>query len=284
MGTPNIYAYRVAGSWDSGTITWNNKPAYVDSTSYENRSDKAILGSDGWFSMECRTMVRNWKKGTPNYGFCVKDLNENNTSIWNTLCSSDAASPNKPELVINFKDVVCWRVDVGNLNRLLVWTSAPSVASHSYDSGYSSQLASWTSNARTKWSDDGSPTTTGDISSADIQVYYGSRTQLVETAGFPADVYNETLVGYTDSDATSIGEESFVFGGVRRFVMRFTHAKIAITPQAVYGDRTTLHEFGHALGWIGHSSNSDDVMYYTSASFEKALTFRDTSQVVQCKP
>ena len=30
--------------------------------------------------------------------------------------------------------------------------------------------------------------------------------------------------------------------------------------------KTTLHEIGHAIGIIGHSSNSSDIMYYSTAS------------------
>ena len=48
-------------------------------------------------------IVKSWYTGTySNYGFVLKDATESGTSQWTTFYSSDAASPNKPELVINY--------------------------------------------------------------------------------------------------------------------------------------------------------------------------------------
>ena len=97
--TPSVRAYRVTGSWTSSTITWNNKPG-VDS-SYT--SGYATLISNNWYYLYVTSVVRNWVNGTnPNYGFMLRDDTESGDFQWTTFYSSDAASPNKPELHITY--------------------------------------------------------------------------------------------------------------------------------------------------------------------------------------
>ena len=48
-------------------------------------------------------IVHSWVNGVySNYGFLLRDTNESSTSHWTTFYSSDAASPNKPELHISY--------------------------------------------------------------------------------------------------------------------------------------------------------------------------------------
>jgi hypothetical protein len=95
--TPVITAYRNTGSWASSTITWNNKPSYTTSEC----STTATNDSGTWWRMYNLTVVKKWLNGTyPNYGWMIKDATESGTSQWTTFYSSDAASPNKPELHI----------------------------------------------------------------------------------------------------------------------------------------------------------------------------------------
>ena len=96
---PNVRAYRVTSDWSSSGVTWNNKPTY--STTYG--SSAATLASNNWYSFDVTRLVSLWKKGTySNFGFLIKDTTESNTSQWTTFYSSDAASPNKPELRITY--------------------------------------------------------------------------------------------------------------------------------------------------------------------------------------
>ncbi len=98
---PTIRAYMVTGAWDSGTITWNNQPWYA-STYY---STQAGLQSNGtWYNMYVTSIVNEWILGRrANYGFAIIDSNESNTDHWTTFYSSDASSPHKPELIINYE-------------------------------------------------------------------------------------------------------------------------------------------------------------------------------------
>ncbi|MCL1913077.1 MAG: DNRLRE domain-containing protein [Eubacteriaceae bacterium] len=98
-GTPNVYAYRNTGPWSSGTATWNNKPAYTTASG----SSKAAHSGSNWYSMTVTAIVQQWaNKTATNYGFTIMDTNESNVNIWQTWYSSDALSPNKPELHITY--------------------------------------------------------------------------------------------------------------------------------------------------------------------------------------
>mgnify|MGYP001058496227 CR=1 FL=1 len=98
--TPNITAYRVLGSWVSSTIKWSNMPGYTTS----EHSTTAINDSGSWWRMYNLTVVKKWLAGTyGQYGWMIKDSREYSTSLWTTFYSSDAPSPNKPELHIIYK-------------------------------------------------------------------------------------------------------------------------------------------------------------------------------------
>ena len=97
--TPTVKAYRTTGSWSSSTLTWNNMPGYTKT----NASANASLYSNNWYRLYVTNIVKSWRAGTySNYGFMLKDDTESGTSHWTTFYSSDAASPNKPELNIYY--------------------------------------------------------------------------------------------------------------------------------------------------------------------------------------
>ena len=94
--TPSVTVNRVTGSWSSSTINWNNKPGYT--TDY-NSSLYNYSGT--WYRAYVTAIVQGWIYGAnDNNGFVLVDSVENNTSHWTTFYSSDAPSPNKPELHI----------------------------------------------------------------------------------------------------------------------------------------------------------------------------------------
>ncbi|MFR9200404.1 MAG: DNRLRE domain-containing protein [Candidatus Gastranaerophilaceae bacterium] len=101
-GSPTgIKAYRVTSGWSSGGITWNNKPGY--SSSYV--SNTAYNDGGEWYAMDVSSTVRNWLNGAyTNYGFALISNYESSPSSSISYYSSDAPSPNKPELIINYTD------------------------------------------------------------------------------------------------------------------------------------------------------------------------------------
>lgn len=96
---PKVRAYRVTQSWNSSDVTWNNKPSHT--SLYESSLSTHI--SNNWYKLNVTNIVNQWVSGgTSNYGFMLKDNTENNTSQWTTFYSSEALSPNKPELHITY--------------------------------------------------------------------------------------------------------------------------------------------------------------------------------------
>ena len=94
-------AYRVTSSWTSGGITWNNKPGY----SSANASGTSSVYSGSWYSLDVTTVTRQHLAGTySNYGFVLISQKESGPSTSTSFYSSDAPSPNKPELVITYTE------------------------------------------------------------------------------------------------------------------------------------------------------------------------------------
>lgn len=98
--TPTIKAYRVTEEWASSAITWNSQPA-CDETAY---SSAAVNTVGDWYGLDVTDIVKSWLgDGLPNYGVVLKEPAENNSTQKTKFYSSDAPSPNKPELVINYE-------------------------------------------------------------------------------------------------------------------------------------------------------------------------------------
>lgn len=101
--TPTVKAYRVTSNWTSSAVTWNNKPGFATS----DATATIALDTGAWYKINATTMVKNWMSGTyANYGFVLKEPNESSSSQKTKFYSSDAPSPNKPELVINYNSTV----------------------------------------------------------------------------------------------------------------------------------------------------------------------------------
>ncbi|MBR3459782.1 MAG: DNRLRE domain-containing protein [Clostridia bacterium] len=100
---PNVYAYPVSDTWSSGTITWKNKKGIIEGI----QSTLSQHTSDGWYRLGVTEIVSMWVTGTyANYGFMLKDTRENRYSKSTVFFSSDADSPNKPELHIIYNNPV----------------------------------------------------------------------------------------------------------------------------------------------------------------------------------
>lgn len=95
--TPTIKAYRVTSSWSSSSVTWNNKPSYTTA----NGTGTITLDTGSWYKLDTTTIVKYWLAGTySNYGFLLKEPSETSSSQKTKFYSSDAPSPNKPELEV----------------------------------------------------------------------------------------------------------------------------------------------------------------------------------------
>ena len=100
--TPGIKAYRVTSSWSSSTVTWNNKPGFTTT----GATGACSLYSGDWYQINVTSMVKQWLNGSySNYGFLLKEPTETNADQKTRWYSSDAPSPNKPELVIFYNSL-----------------------------------------------------------------------------------------------------------------------------------------------------------------------------------
>lgn len=99
----NAAAYKVTGgNWDSGTITWANKPyagtVIATNISHNNKS---------YYSFSCTSTVQSWYSGSPsgknaNYGIMIRYNNES-INDYNSFYSSDYATESKrPLMVISY--------------------------------------------------------------------------------------------------------------------------------------------------------------------------------------
>jgi len=97
--TPTIKAYPVTSDWSSSSVTWNNKPDY-DSTIY---TPEVYNSTGNWYRLNVTNILKCWLNNAfPNYGLVLKEPNENLSAQKTKFYSSDAPSPNKPELVIGY--------------------------------------------------------------------------------------------------------------------------------------------------------------------------------------
>ncbi len=94
---PTIKAYRVTTDWSSGSVTWNSQPSFT----YSDCSDIAVNSVGDWYRLYVTSMITSWLGGVnPNYGFVLKEPAESVSTQKTKFYSSDAPSPNKPELHI----------------------------------------------------------------------------------------------------------------------------------------------------------------------------------------
>ena len=98
-------------------------------------------------------MVKSWMNGTyVNNGFILKEPSETNSSQKTKFYSSDAPSPNKPELVINYSSsnsLTYWESDQDVIRR---WSSTPSIYTAKLNSNPTFYFAAGITHARSEWS------------------------------------------------------------------------------------------------------------------------------------
>ena len=98
-----VRAYRITTNWTSSTVSWNTFP----SNGYDSgQSVQWWEESNNWYKFNVTSTIKYWlnfnQLPDPNYGFLVKDDREDVYGRHTVFYSSDAPSPNKPELWIYY--------------------------------------------------------------------------------------------------------------------------------------------------------------------------------------
>ena len=274
IGTsPNMKAYRVIGNWVSGQLTWNNKPGYTT----VGASSTAVQYSDGWYFTYITDMVKGWLNGTySEYGFVLKDATESSVGPWSTFYSSEAASPNKPELHIRYNEglssapeFLFWNSDDNSISK---WTITPKITKITLsDFEFPQNEISFNTtyfDAVNDWISAGIPININALSGYNIECIGGTLSELLEQYG--EDEFESSIHGVTVSWTVITGH--IIYGSQTKIRKVFSTSNNNIcrvyilktwenTNFPTHLTQTFLHELGHALGWIGHSPNNLDIMY-----------------------
>lgn len=101
--TPNIRAYAITDSWSTDSLTWNNQPSYSSTICSSTSVNTTRYGSTNWYKMDITDILKGWLDLTiDEYGLVLKEVYETSSSAKTSYYSSEASSPNNPELEINY--------------------------------------------------------------------------------------------------------------------------------------------------------------------------------------
>lgn len=96
---PTVRAHRIFRNWDPTKITWGSQPNF----SYTTVSSEAVHYAGDWYRIDVKDIVTSWLSGRyENHGFALKEETEGNANKKTKYYSSEADSPNKPELRITY--------------------------------------------------------------------------------------------------------------------------------------------------------------------------------------
>lgn len=167
-------------------------------------------------------------------------------------------------------DISYW---YSNDSKIASWQIEPVVSA----TGTANCPANFSTNVSTgfgAWSYAGIPNSySSDFDSADIPVYGGPYTEIKEV--YPT--FPTTATGVTDMGIIYLGE--YVYNSTYKGGYEVVEAEMYIATDKA-NSKTYKHEAGHALGWLGHSTSSADIMYGTQTSVT-SLTSRDINHLAQ---
>jgi len=108
--TGRLYGvYALTGRWTDEGINWANQPSWTDQ---DSATSPVPTGQGGWYGpviwmqWDLTDMTKDWESGAlPNYGFVVKDTQENASLLYSTQFFTIHQVPNQmyyPRLVVTY--------------------------------------------------------------------------------------------------------------------------------------------------------------------------------------
>jgi len=163
------------------------------------------------------------------------------------------------------------------------WQSAPNTMSIVLDGFTSTNFTSYVNHARNGWRNAGiSINSTTSSSAANFKIYGGSYEELVEIDWRLQDGW-KGITNYNDS--TFEGTWTYSGDSNTRYGLKQNSAIVCVVWDTSYTannyNSVTTHEFGHALGWRGHSSMTlpNSVMFWNPSG--TSLTSNDKDHLTQ---
>jgi len=169
-------------------------------------------------------------------------------------------------------DVEYW---YSNQSKIGLWTNAVTACPHSVSNGYTF-IVNATMSSISNWNNAGVP----------VNLSWGGETIPIY-GGLAADleVYCPGITGYSGMSYYSCTFAGYlIYNGSKKSCYTMNSAKCGVVYYPGKSSngyiKTTSHELGHCLGWMGHSANSSDIMYAYSSEIA-VLTSRDINHLVQ---
>ncbi len=107
--TGRVYGvYRVTQAWNESGENWANQPTYTEENFASARVPAGDSGWDGpllYMDWDVTAIVHDWRSGAPNYGFVVRDTQENSTILYSTQFFTHDQVPNQsyfPRLIVMY--------------------------------------------------------------------------------------------------------------------------------------------------------------------------------------
>ncbi len=107
--TGRVYGvYRITQPWNESGENWVNQPTYTEE---HFASAKVPAGDAGWagpllyMDWDVTAIVHDWRSGSSNYGFVVRDTQENSTILYSTQFFTHDQVPNQsyfPRLIVMY--------------------------------------------------------------------------------------------------------------------------------------------------------------------------------------
>ena len=97
--TTQVNVHKMTDTWESGTITWANQPAYNP-----NIEDFQIVKNAGWYTWDITDIVRKWYDGD-NTGMMFKSpdsVEQAGNEEWKQFCSSDFSTSTLPVMYMTY--------------------------------------------------------------------------------------------------------------------------------------------------------------------------------------